>query len=142
MQPVVKPLEPAIEQNIRASFKEALVLLKSGETVKAAQIALEGWDRMPEPRFGWDVSLSKTRVLVHILREAGQYESAIAVLRQHLQSKFYQEYQYHPYFLLGTVYFVMGDMNAARENFKIADEISGGRCFRDENPEFEKLIQI
>jgi tetratricopeptide (TPR) repeat protein len=141
MQPVVEPLDPAIEQKISARFKQALALLNSADKVKASQLALDAWNQMPEPRFGWDVSLSKTRVLVHILREAGQYEPAIDVLKQHLQSRFYQEYQYHPYFLLGTVYFAMGDMDSARENFRIADRISRGRCFVDENPAFKKLLK-
>lgn len=141
MEKVVEALDPEIEKAVREEFRRALVQLKAADKKGAAATAQNAWRRMPAPAFGWDWSLSKVNTLVYILREAGEFQPAIQVLQEQLSSKFYRDYQYHPYFLLGTVYFAMGELQMARENFRVADRISEGRCFIDEDPAYKVLAK-
>jgi tetratricopeptide (TPR) repeat protein len=141
LEKVVETLDPAIEEVVREELGRALDQLKAGDKSGAAATALNGWRQMPAPVFGWDVSLMNVDTLVCVLRQAGEFQPAIQVLNEQLSSAFYRDYQYHPYFLLGTVYFAMGELQVARENFKIADRISTGRCFIDEDPAYKALAK-
>ncbi len=140
MEIIVKPLDPKLDQEIEHDFTQALNFLRDGDKSSAAAAAQRGWARMPAPVFGWDSSLSYLRAAVRIYREAGEFNRAIDLLQQHLKSEFYRDYEYHPYFLLGTVYFAMADMESARSNFKTANQISKGRCFVGEAPAYKKLL--
>ncbi|MDE6719863.1 MAG: hypothetical protein K2J68_08425 [Treponemataceae bacterium] len=46
-----------------------------------------------------------------------------------------------PEFFLGKVYFAKGEMEKAKEYFVKVHKNSGWRLFRDENPEYRKLVE-
>jgi len=141
LEKVVETLDPAIDQRVMEELSRALAQLEAGDKSGAVATALNGWSQIPAPVFGWDVSLMHVDTLVYILRNAGEFQPAIRILNEQLSSAFYRDYQYHPYFLLGTVYFAMGELQTARENFKIANRISRGRCFIDEDPAYKALAK-
>lgn len=107
MEKVVETLDPAIEKIVREELGRALDQLNAGDKSGASATALNGWRQMPAPVSGWDVSLMNVDTLVYVLRQAGEFQPAIRILNEQLSFAFYRDYQYHPYFLLGTVYFAM-----------------------------------
>lgn len=137
----VPELDPEVYQQAGALIRQSKQALECGNKENAALLASQAWELVPNPKYGWDSSLSLVRSLVRLLRESERYNDAIAIARGHLESEFYLEYQYHPYFLLGTVHYAMGELENARECFLQAHRIGGARAFLDEPKEYLELVR-
>lgn len=137
----VNTLPQAVDAQILPVAEAALRELAAGNMDAASRLAIKVWSLVPEPKYGWDSSLSYMRAMVKVLRQSGSYGEAIEILNGHLTSDYYRDYEYHPHFLLGTVYYAIGQLESAKLHFKEAHKIGGMRCFQGEPPEYKQLIR-
>ncbi len=126
---------------IYAVLAKAKPAVESGDNQLASQYSDEAWALVPEPRFGWDSSYICTHHTVKILRRAGLYDKAIALVNSYMTSGFHLDYQDGPYFWLGTLHFEIGEMEEAFGLLKRANSMSGGRCFLEEDPKYKKFLK-
>ena len=75
-----------------------------------------------------------------IYRDAQKYEQGLRLLQDLFSSGTVKSYQDRPYFIMGTIYYEMGDMINAKKWLGEADKISKGRCFREEPEKYRKFL--
>lgn len=134
-------LDTALRDEIDLAFREAKRMLRDGDARSAIAAGEAAWARFPEPKFDWDVTQSYVHALATLYRDAGLYPQAIALMQAFLQSGRVEGYEDRPYFITGTIYFEMGDLENARHFLSEANRISRGRCFRDEPAKYRALIE-
>lgn len=134
----MQDLDPAIRDKIDATFRVAKQQLESGDIPSALRSAAEGWSQLPEPKFSWDVSKSFTHAYATLYRDAARYNEAIGLMEMLFASGTVKPHQDRPYFILGTIYYELGDLESARRWLGEANRISKGRCFRDEPEKYKK----
>ena len=137
----MQDLDPNLRDLIDLTFRSAMQYLKDGRTELAVETALAAWAQLPEPKFGWDVSKSYTHALAGLYRDTKRYQEAIALMEALFASGSVRPYQDHPYFVLGTIYYEMGDMGQARYWLGEANRISKGRCFRDQPEKYRNVVK-
>ncbi|MBR0565975.1 hypothetical protein J5J83_07590 [Azoarcus sp. L1K30] len=125
-------LDIAIRDKIDAAFRNARQKFNDGDIPSALAIATEAWHSLPEPKFGWDVSKSYTHAYASLHRDAGVFDEAIKVMKALFASGTVRPNQDRPHFILGTIYYEMGDLENAKRSFAEANRISKGRCFNEE----------
>lgn len=133
----VEDLDATVRREIDALLIESKGKLGSGDKFGALQDAAGAWAKLPEPKFGWDVSKSFAHALAKIYRDAGEFQSAIALMNQLFASQTVKPYQDGPRFVMATIYFEMGDNASAMKWFDEANQISKGRCFKDEDKKYQ-----
>lgn len=136
----MQDLDPTLRDAIDLTFRQARKQLQDGDIAVAVNTAETAWDRLPEPKFNWDVSKSYAIALAAIYRDAKQYDRGLALLQDLFSSGTVKSYQDRPYFIMGTIYYEMGNMADAKKWLGEADKISKGRCFRDEPEKYKKLV--
>jgi hypothetical protein len=100
------------------------------------------WERLPEPKFQWDLTYMFLHGMVRYLRPAHRYyDELTTILKDYIASKYFLPDDYGPHFWLGTLAFESGDTSAAYEHFSKADKLTGGRCFSDEDPRYKKFYR-
>jgi len=134
-------LDAGLRDEIDLAFREAKQMLRDGDLQSAITAGEAAWARFPEPRFDWDVSQSYVHALATLYRDAGMYPQAIALMQSLLQSGRVESFEDGPYFVMGTIYFEMGDLENAKRFLGEANRISRGRCFRDEPVKYRDLIK-
>ena len=137
----MEDLNTIVRDEITALFIQAKGKLESGDTFGAIQGAEAAWKTLPEPKFGWDVSKSFTHALARIYRDTGNFRSAIDLMNDLFASGTVKPYQDGPRFVMATIYFEMGDHESAIKWFEEANQISKGRCFRDEDKKYKEFYK-
>lgn len=137
----MQDLDPNLRDQIDLAFRSARQLLDEGRTDLAIGTASAAWGRLPEPKFGWDVSKSYTHALAGLYRDAKRFREAVALMEALFASGTVLSYEDGPYFVLGTIYYEMGDMEQARHWLGEADRISKGRCFREQPEKYRRIIK-
>lgn len=132
----MKDLDPVVRDAIDAQLIRSYEKLQSGDFSGAVQDAEAAWAAVPEPKFDWDVSMSFAHALAETYRDAGLYPRALGMMEALFASKTVEPYEDGPRFIMGTIYFEMGDEENARKWFAEANQISKGRCFRDEDKKY------
>ena len=136
----MKDLDPELRGEIDSTFREAKRLLREGQTEAAVSLAEAAWAKFPAPKFDWDVSKSYSHAMALVYRDARRYSQALAIMVALFASGTVLEHQDGPRFVLGTIYFEMGDLENAKHWLTEANRISKGRCFRDEPEKYRLAI--
>ena len=134
-------MEDAVRVPIYELFAKAKRAILIGDTATADELCDAAWARMPEPKFGWDVTYVCLRGTVTYLRAAGRYDKALGLVNDYLASDYYLDYQDGPYFWLGTLHYEKGEMAKAYEHFDRANAMSRGRCFVEEDPRYVRFFK-
>lgn len=129
-----------IRNEIDAILINARNNLELGEIELAVNMATTAWAKVPEPKFGWDVSKSFVSSVARIYRNSKKFDAALTLMNELFSSGTVKKHQDGPYFLLGTIYFEMGDKLESIEWLSQANEISKGRCFREQDPKYLKFF--
>lgn len=132
----MESLDISLRDEIDALLKQAKRQIATGDKADGIRTAETAWDKLPAPKFGWDVSKSFTHSLARFYRDAGDFPSAIRCMTELFDSGTVKDYQDGPRFVLATIYFSMGDEASALKWFTEANRISKGRCFREEAPQY------
>jgi tetratricopeptide (TPR) repeat protein len=122
-------------------FQQAKQAIASGDHASAVQLCEEAWNRIPEPRFGWDTTYVRLGIFVKFMRASRSYDKPISIVNAYLGSEHYRDYQHGPYFWLGTLYFEKGDLETAFDYFQRANAMSRGRCFVEEDPRYKAFFR-
>lgn len=134
-------MEDAIRVPIYELFGKAKEATSHGNHAKAESLCDEAWARIPEPKFGWDVSYMCVLGMVKFLRSAGKHDKAIDLVNAYLASEFYSDFEDGPYFWLGTLHYEKGDLLKAFEYFDRANKMSRGRCFVEEEAKYKQFFK-
>jgi tetratricopeptide (TPR) repeat protein len=137
----VEDLNTTVRDEIDALFIQSKGKLKSGDKDGAVRDAEAAWKKLPEPKFGWDVSKSFTHALAKTYRDAGDFHSALALMNELFASGTVKPHQDGPRFVLATIYFEMGDSENAMKWFAEANQISKGRCFQGEDKKYQDFFK-
>ncbi|PTT81213.1 hypothetical protein DBR42_18335 [Pelomonas sp. HMWF004] len=135
------PLDVSLRDEIDALYKQAKQQIQSGDTAGGIKTAEAAWEKLPAPKFGWDVSKSFTHSLARFYRDTGDHPRAIQLMNELFNSGTVRDYQDGPRFILATVYFAMGDEASAMQWFTEANRISKGRCFREQDPRYAEFFK-
>lgn len=136
----MKDFDPTLRDAIDWMFRQARKQLQDSDIAAALSTAEAAWGQLPEPKFDWDVSKSYAMALAGIYRDAQKYEQGLRLLQDLFSSGTVKSYQDRPYFIMGTIYYEMGDMINAKKWLGEADKISKGRCFREEPEKYRKFL--
>lgn len=137
----MEDLNTTVRDEIDALFIQSKGKLKSGDKDGAVRDAEAAWKKLPEPKFGWDVSKSFTHALAKTYRDAGDFHSALALMNELFASGTVKPHQDGPRFVLATIYFEMGDSENAMKWFAEANQISKGRCFQGEDKKYQDFFK-
>lgn len=136
----MKDLDISLRDEIDKQFRSARAQLNAGSIEHAVQTGREAWSRLPEPKFGWDVSKSYTHALALLYRDAKMFSEGIKLMESLFASGTVLAHQDRPYFVLGTLYYEAGDLENARRWLGDANRISKGRTFRDEPEKYRQAL--
>ena len=134
-------LDITIRNQIDTTFRDARHSLAAGDIASALAIGASAWQSLPEPKFGWDVSKSYAHAYASLLRDAGVFDEGIKIMRALFESGTVKPHQDRPHFILGTIYYEMGDIENARRSLGEANRISKGRCFDGEDEKYFSLLK-
>lgn len=137
----MEDLDVNLRNELDLLFRNARTKVNVGESGEGIHLAESAWKQLPEPKFGWDVSKSYTHALALIYRDTGKYAEALALMNQLFGSGTVKAHQDQPYYVTGTIYFEMNDMENARKWLKEADRISKGRCFQEQPEKYKAAIK-
>jgi len=132
----MQDLDEKLRNELDLLFRMARQKFSSGDGNGAIMLAETAWSKLPEPKFGWDVSKSYTHALAKLYRDAKLYELAINLMNSLFASGTVKPYQDGPVFLMGTILFEKGDLDSAYHFFDEAKRISKGRCFVGEDKKY------
>jgi len=139
---MLKPkLDAALRDAILGLFALARKARDSENRVDAVRLSEEAWAQVPEPKFGWDVTYVFLSRMVRFFRDGGQIDEGIQLVNSYLGSGNHLDYEDGPYFWLGTLYFEKGELQKAYEHFVRAEKMSGGGCFREEDPRYKQFVK-
>jgi hypothetical protein len=134
------PLDPLTLAEIHAIQWRAKAAFDRADHEEAANLALQAWDAVPEPKYGWDHSYVFLASLFRRARLSARRSEIMRIVREYLDSDFYLAIEDGPHFWLGALLFEEGQFEAAFENLERAARISRGRCFREEDPKYKKFF--
>ena len=137
----MEDLNATVRDEIDALFIRGRGKFKAGDKSGALQDADAAWKMLPEPKFGWDVSMSYTHALAKIYRDTGNFSNAIALMNELFSSGTVEPYEDGPRFVMATIYFEMGDVEGAVKWFGEANKISKGRCFQGEDKKYQEFYK-
>jgi tetratricopeptide (TPR) repeat protein len=135
------PMPDDVRLPIYAVFSEAKQAAAAGDHARAEQLCEDAWGRIPEPKFGWDVTYVCLGAFVKYMGASRSYDKPIEAVNAYLGSPYYAEYQDGPYFWLGSLYYEKGDLARAFEYFERANAMSKGRCFVEEDPRYKAFFR-
>jgi tetratricopeptide (TPR) repeat protein len=136
----MQDLDVSLRDELDAAFRAARAALEAGNRQNAIEMGEAAWARFPAPKFDWDVSKSYTHALALIYRDTGRWTEAIRLMDELFASGTVKPHQDGPRFVLGTIYYEMGDMIQAQQWFKEADKISKGRCFNGQPEKYRQAV--
>lgn len=142
METTAPQLNPKIVDAIEDLLLEAKNALNRGDPDATAKACMQVWESLPEPKYQWDFSYVFLHGMVKYLRPARRnYEELIKILEGYISSKYFDAEDYGPYFWLGTLAYERGDLETAYQYLAKANELTGGRCFGDEDPRYRKFFR-
>jgi len=137
----MQDLDANLSDQLTLAFRSARQYLEDGQSDLAIKTASAAWAQLPEPKFGWDVSQIYLHSFASLYRDAGHFPEAAALMEALFASGTVLPYEDGPYFIFGTIYYEMGDMEKAAYWLGEANRISKGRCFREQPEKYRKLIK-
>ena len=137
----MQDLDISLRSQIDASFREARNQVNQSDLEAGVALAESAWGYLPQPKFEWDVSKSYVHALAGIYRDAGHFSEAVRLMDQLFASGTVKPYQDQPRFIMGTIYFEMGNLPEARRWLTEADTISKGRCFQQQPAKYKEVLQ-
>lgn len=138
---MAKPMKDAVRIPIYDLFARAKQASEVGNYAETERRCDEAWARIPEPRFGWDVTYMCLSGMVDFLRAAGRYDKVITLVEDYLSSEYCLDYEVGPYFWLGTLHYEKGDLGKAYSYLERANKMSRGRCFVEEDPKYKQFFK-
>lgn len=113
--------------------------LREGNATAAESGFMAAWERIPEPRYSWDISQLTVIRLAKFYLEIQKFDDARSwAARIHECGP--NPADGEPFVLQGSVEFVAGRLGEARAFFARAFDVAGRRAFRGEDPRYLKLI--
>lgn len=125
---------------IDAILCQAQETLNTGDKEYSAKLANQAWGLLPDPKFEWDVSKSFAHAVAELYRDSGKFSAALNIMNDLFSSGTVKPYQDAPHFILGTIYFEMGELKDAKTSLIKANEISKGRCFNDQPDKYKNIL--
>lgn len=123
-------------EEIRALTRKMI----SGDDAEKAIVMLEeAWDLLPEGKYEYDESF---HIVAYILEAAIKTDNKECLLKWKDRVLLADPERYdcgEKEMWVGRANYVLGDLEGAREFMKIANEKSGGRCFRPKDTEYKKF---
>jgi hypothetical protein len=117
-----------------------MLLYRAGQRAQCLHEVSELWASLPEPKEQVANSYLLVEYGARLSLDVKEYERAMDWARIALRYNGIRNTKGEGEFLLGKVAFELGDMNTARENFRIANKKSLGRVFQGEDPKYKRLI--
>jgi tetratricopeptide (TPR) repeat protein len=136
----MRDLQVELRDAIDQIFRDARSSLNEGKVGEAIALGEKAWEKLPEPKYEWDVTNSYVEALALLYRDSQRFEEGLATMHALMASGLVLPYEDRPRFVLGTLYFEMGDLANARKWLNEANQISKGRCFRDEPEKYRLAI--
>lgn len=132
----MQDIDTTIRDSIDELFIQSAQAQKAGDMESAIKLAEQAWEKLPEPKFDWDVSISFAHSIAETYRDAKLFDKALSIMQILFESGTLFDYEDGPRFMLATIYYHQGNLVQAKKWFTIADKISKGRCFREEPQEY------
>jgi tetratricopeptide (TPR) repeat protein len=136
----MQSLNIVLRDELDAEFREAKKLLREGHVQAGVKRSEAAWAKVPPPQFDWDVSQGYAHAIATAYRDAQRYADAVSIMEALFASGTVLDYEDRPRFVLGTIYYHMGDIENAKRWLSEANRISKGRCFRGEDEKYRLLI--
>lgn len=76
----MKDLNESVRDEIDVILRHAQKALTTGDKQSAAKLAAEAWSKLPDPKFGWDVSKSFAHAVAELYRDTGNFSAALKVM--------------------------------------------------------------
>ncbi len=137
----MRDLPVNLREKLDLIFRDARLRFESGQQDDGVALAELAWKELPEPKFEWDVSKSYVHALALIYRDARKHTDALALMAELFRSGTVKPYQDQPYFVTGTIYYEMGDVENATKWLGDAKRISKGRCFLGESSKYSDVVK-
>lgn len=137
----MEQLDVSIRDEIDALLKQAKEQISSGDRAQGIKTAEAAWEKVPEPKFDWDVSKSFAHSLAKFYRNTGNFDGAIKLMTALFDSGTVKAHQDGPRFIFATIYCEMGDEVLAMKWFAEANKISKGRCFQGEDNKYLEFFK-
>ena len=137
----LKISNPELEQRIISLFDKSNQEYDLGNYEDSIKYLEEAWDALPEPKgiysdsYHFAFYLSETYLQINNFNKANKWAEEIFTCGLDRIDSGERE------FLSGKVAYEMGDISAARQYFKIANEKSEGRCFIDEDKKYIEFFK-
>lgn len=138
---MVNVLDEKLRLEIYDLLTKAKAEIESDKKDRALVLCEQAWALFPEPKAQWDVSEVVLRAMVIRLRAIGEFEKAVGVVGNFLESVSDGYDYYGPSFFLGTLYFEMGNLDRAFHFFNDANKKSRGRCFQEEDKKYKDFFK-
>jgi hypothetical protein len=137
----MQQLDVSLRDEIDALLKQAKQQISNGDKVHGIKTAESAWEKLPDPKFEWDVSKSFAHSLAKFYRNVGDFASATKLMTQLFNSGTVKDHQDGPRFVFATIFFEKGDVESAMKWFAEANKISKGRCFQGEDPKYLEFFK-
>lgn len=114
----------------------------NGDIPKAIELLKKAWEELPsDTKFQYDDSFHIANFITVLSMEVEDYVTAKewAFITQKCNPSRGDIGEKE--FLIGQVAYAAGDMDEAYKYLKLADEVSNGLCFQEENPKYKKLAR-
>jgi len=137
----MQPLDVSIRDQIDALLKQAKQEILNGDKAGGIKTAESAWEKLPAPKFDWDVSKSFAHSLAKFYKNTGDFDSATKLMTEMFDSGAVKDHQDGPRFVFATIYYEKGDVDLAMKWFAEANRISKGRCFQGENSQYLEFFK-
>ena len=109
--------------------------LKNGDADMAQSLLEQGWNMIPEPKSGYDISTSKVLGSIRLMAQSGKPSLALKWIEE-LKRVSVSDIDAEPDFLIGVTFFELGNTEAAFQHFDQSSKMSKGRCFQGEDKKY------
>lgn len=133
------PLDAITVKEVHGIQWRAKAAFEKSDFEEAGRLALEAWEIVPEPKFGWDRSYMFLFSLFRSGRLSSHRKRIIDIVDDYLRSAWYLDGQDGPHFWRGALLFEEGQFDAAFEDLQRAAKMYRGRCFQEEDPRYKKF---
>lgn len=134
-------LSADVLEKIDAILWRARAASDASDHEQAADLAMQAWYAVPEPKYGSDRTYMFLFALFRFGRLSARRSELIGIIEGYSKSKYYRPTEDGPFFWLGALRFEEGQFDAAFEDLQRAAQMSRGRCFREEDPRYKVFYE-
>ena len=121
--------------------EEALREYKLGNITKAVHLEEQAWHALPEPKYEKDRSYLIASAMVFMLKIMQRYDDALIWAKHLMQCNLERQDDGDREFKAGTVLYHLDRKDDAWKYFDVANDKSGGRCFKSADKEYSEFFK-